>query len=188
MAMATIDELLRKADDAHASTPLVRDLAARVRRRAKRRRAIRLTVAAAGGICAVVVGVWLVGTAPSPPVVKQVTHASPGRVEARLARLEEEANFHALGAQCMWAAEERVRRAQHVGKVLSAPQPLDIIAVQRDRVALMLLDHAERLRIDRNLPELSMQEYRRTVELFPDTHWGAVARQRLKEFDPGKEG
>ena len=50
---------------------------------------------------------------------------------------------------------------------------------QRDRAALILVYEADRSARE-NRPADAVASYRRAIELFPQTHWAEVARQRLR--------
>jgi len=55
------------------------------------------------------------------------------------------------------------------------------VQLQRDRAALILVYDADRS-FRENRPADAIAAYRRTIELFPQTHWAEIARQRLREM------
>ena len=59
--------------------------------------------------------------------------------------------------------------------------PVMDMRMERDRAALMLVYDADQHAKD-NHPAEAIAAYRRAVELFPNTHWADVARQRLKDM------
>ena len=89
----------------------------------------------------------------------------------------------AVANETMKRADRR-RRLSRASESLAAATPPSTIGDQRDRAALTLLDHGDRLRRDLKEVDAALAAYRRTIELFPDTKWAAVAKQRIHELRP----
>jgi hypothetical protein len=54
---------------------------------------------------------------------------------------------------------------------------------EQDRTAYLLIYEADRLARKSEARERAVEEYRRVLALFPDTHWASVARERLVELN-----
>jgi len=124
----------------------------------------------------------MVHNAPTSPN-RGVETTPPARDAAKLrseiAALRTEAAGREAIVRAMLDGEKRGRRAVTVPRGVD---PLDRILAEQDRGAMALVRQA-----DRQLRELDRQDaaaagYGRVVELFPKTHWAAVARQRLAEI------
>ena len=194
-----LSNLLRHAD---AATPGPRepppDLTDRVRRRVRRRRQVRhgaAAVTALGVVAAVFVAVSPPRTgrtggdsSPPPqlavrtnpvPVSVPITE-DPAVLRAELDQLRREAEFARTTADRMARAEAAARRAR---PSLGAIDPLDRIEQQRERAALILVHHADRLHRELGRKEAAAAAYRDAAERFPRTHWAAVANDRLRELE-----
>jgi hypothetical protein len=56
----------------------------------------------------------------------------------------------------------------------------EIAAQQIDRAVLSSVAHADRLRATLGTPQPSAELYRHVLDLFPQSRWAAVARQRIE--------
>lgn len=86
------------------------------------------------------------------------------------------ADVNELTADLLANATPRVR--PHA-LIVTNPEP--DYQFQRDRAALILVYEANR-HVQENRPAAALASYRRAIELFPQTHWAGVARQRVKQM------
>jgi hypothetical protein len=63
-----------------------------------------------------------------------------------------------------------------------APNPLEKLEQDIDTVALVMVRQADRLAGQPDRRETAVAQYRRTIELFPQSPWAVAARQRLTEI------
>jgi len=195
----TLTSLLTQADDAAPPPPVAPGLARVVRARAAAR-ARRQVVAAS--LCVPMVAVALVMSLQAPrrgdrhPGVTLSTRPTTGgptapvtaaNLKAESERLALEAARHQAAAESLDALRRRRDRATWAREVV-ANTDTDAITRERNRAALSLLDHGDRLRRDLKQPDAAMDAYRRTIELFPDTHWAGVAKQRIDQLKPDARG
>lgn len=193
-----LTDLLREADASAPPPPAPQGVAEHVRGRAgiqaRRRRAtavvvLPLTVA---GVAVLLLRertpldpsphVMSSGAMPSAPA------GSPAPLDAaaslaEVRRLRSEAAGRLAVAQGLTARRELRRRAAEALALSDAARATSL-SREREKAALTLLDHADRLRRDLKEVDAALAAYRRTVELFPDTAWAAVARRRIEELQP----
>ena len=75
---------------------------------------------------------------------------------------------------------ERGRRSIERARALQAKvDPIVRIDRQIEQAAFVIVAQADRKVRRWNLTDSAADDYRRVVELFPKTHWAAIARQRL---------
>jgi len=114
---------------------------------------------------------------PTPAPTVRDDGPTPAQLRERLTALRSEADARQAAVDAA-LAHEAERRA-----VARAPQtdPLAQIAAQRDLGALALVRQADRRYRETSHPNptAAATAYARVVELFPNTHAAAVARQRL---------
>ena len=190
MSRDDLKQLLRNADATAPAPPLAPDLSGLVRRRLARRRQRHAIAAALGVFILVGLGVLII-LRSNPPSPRHVTIQSPttttttaATVAARLSATAAAADFavtatlHELTVQKLLAADA-VPVHRDAG-ARAAPSPSDA-QLLRDRAALVLVYDADR-DVRENRPAAARVRYRRAIELFPQTHWAQVARQRLKEI------
>jgi hypothetical protein len=179
--------LLETTDAAFAPPSLQSDLAGAVRRRARRRSRVRaagtvILLFASLGIAAMV----LRHSAPSRTVVIQPPPSpatNPRELESQLRELRAKADTQHATLERWRRSHDTRRRLERVYATLAAAAPAtEAISMERERAALILLDHADRLRRELKEEEAARAAYRRTIELFPDTRWAAVARQRMEQL------
>lgn len=181
-----LGQLLREAD-ATAGRPAAprADLGAVVRHVARRRR--RARTVAGGAVVVMIVGVTCAlylmrpnengsvvqrERAPSPPVL------SPEEARREIAVLDAEAESRMAVVERMLTMERRRVSATQQ----RATDPLLAVRREQDRAAYLLIYEADRLARKSEARERAVEEYRRVVTLFPDTHWASVARERLVEL------
>jgi hypothetical protein len=170
-----LSQLLRDAD---ASAPAaVRrdtpgDIAHAVRRR-RRREIIRTRAITAA---CVVIGVLALGFSlrrdrPAAEIVQKKQPETPAVTLARL-DLDVDARVAELTAQRLLSAEAQ-RRAPAARRV--------DVQEQSDRAALVLVYEGDGYARGKRATD-AIAAYQRAIELFPQSRWADVARQRLKEF------
>jgi hypothetical protein len=118
-----------------------------------------------------------VAVAPTPsPTAAPAPAPPPLPSPAQVAALDLEAQLHERVADRLLATE-RLRRRMAAHPPAHDPT-LTELQQQRDCAALLLVYEADRYR-QRRQSEEAIAGYRRAIELFPQTHWADVARQRL---------
>ena len=105
-----------------------------------------------------------------------------------MARLDDEARLHAQTAELLWAAEDRALRIRHVNDVLARVDPLEVVEMQREKAALIVVEQAQRLDVELGLKAEARRGYEQAIRFFPNTRWAIMARQRLERMESGKEG
>lgn len=186
-----LGELLRQADA--AATAVQRppaDVARGVRAEARRRQVRARFAAGTVSIVALVAASIVMSTRPAHT---EVVHNTPptrpaetspqvrdvSELAAEIAALRREAAGHEAVVKAMFTGEERARRTVAIPRGVD---PLDRILAEQDRGALALVRQADRQYRELDRKESAAAGYGRVVELFPKTHWAAVARQRLSEI------
>lgn len=183
MTREALADLLRDADAAAPPPPtLPLDLAGRVRRKAAAQARRRRNTAAAALVVAGATAAAWVALPPQADVERAVVTATAPAAPATVARselvlLRAQAAMHSTVAATLQSREDRRRIAE--------PAAAPTVQSERDKAALALLDHADRLRRDLNQVDAALAAYRRTVEMFPETRWAAVARARIEQLAPG---
>ncbi len=189
-----IRDLLRRADAGGDAPDSRGDIAGAVRSTIRRRQII----AVAAGVCAVCFAIALTAwrLLPEPSRTNPLamgngpdagsTHPATGTssLPLDLATIEFEARSHEQAAQRLWAAE---RTNKLLALAEAAPDPLEIIGRQRDRAALTAVDRADTCARQGRFAQAA-QGYDQAIKLFPETHWAAVARQRLSRLENRKDG
>jgi TolA-binding protein len=67
-------------------------------------------------------------------------------------------------------------------ELASIPDPLEEIQTQVDKTGFILVYQADQMYRELKLIDSASRMYRRVIELFPQSRWAAVARQRLSEI------
>ena len=185
-ATDSLAELLKATDSAFGPLPPPSDLAGVVRRRAKRRGRQRV----AGSVVVLIASLGIAALLlrhPEPPLIVVIQPPAPSatdprELETQLRQLRAQADTEHATLERWRRSRDSRRRLERVHAALHASTPSpDVVAVERERAALILLDHADRLRRELKEEEAARAAYRRTIELFPDTRWAAVARQRMEQ-------
>jgi hypothetical protein len=101
--------------------------------------------------------------------------------------LAAQAEWHQSAAGSLDVLRHRRERVAHARERLTATDT-DPVMRERERAALALLDHADRLRRDLKQADAALTAYRRMIELFPDTRWAHIARQRIDQLKPDARG
>ena len=183
-------ELLSGADAAATAGPRpASDVARRVRVEARRRQ-VRTRATGAVSVLALLTVFILVSirpvhtelannTPPTRPPETSLRVRDASELAAEIAALRNEAAGREAVVKAMLTGEERARRSTAVPRGVD---PLDRILAEQDRGALALVRQADRQYHELDRKASAAAGYGRVVELFPKTHWAAVARQRLSEI------
>jgi len=199
----TIENLLRDADAAFDSLGLPpADLASRVIRRSARCRAANIAIVLTVTVAAIGAAITFLhdmqtepgqgrgkttGTIASadPPAASTTVAAtrqttSPNAFGGRDAdRAAAEVRVHQLVVDRLLASQ-RKRRGLAKSKALSAKiDPIVQIDRHVEQAAYTIVAQADRKVRRWNLTESAASDYQRVIELFPQTCWAEVARQRL---------
>jgi hypothetical protein len=105
-------------------------------------------------------------------------------LQVESARLKAEADLQAAVATRLGARRDQRDRLARERARLAAAALAPTLVSERDKAALTLLDHGDRLRRELKRTDAALAAYRRTIELFPETRWAAAARQRINEMKP----
>ena len=186
-----LEHLLHEAGRDAPSAELPADLAARVARSLRHRRRIRTGArfTALGLIVLVGAGLALDRYYParSTPAVPEVAVVEPAArpakgedLQAELARLRAEVKQLRTMIRDMGRRERLRTRLAGYRKQLSQLDPLELAQIEFEKTAFVMVDQAAKS----GSPAAA---YRRTIELFPNTSWAQVARDRLSQTEK-KEG
>lgn len=181
-------QLLLDADAASAAPTAVPGLAERARRRRRRRTQVRAASAAAIALIFAVAGILHLAARPPAKSVIVESAFDAAAAARQIAALEAQAAAHAELAERLEQAELQARRLARAQRALAALSPLVLIEREADRAAMLAIAEADRLLNELNRRDAAAAEYRRTIELFPQSHWAVVARDRLRQIQTGKEG
>ena len=153
-------QLLRDADAAAGSAPATsNDLAVRVQKRLRRRR-VSQVAGASMVLCAMLAVMPMIRTKPKPANVAQ---SSRVKTELALIRLEAESQAASVNRVVQYQKSLDVRTA--AARKWDRGEPRERLQEQREKAARLLTQDGE---------------YRRVIDLFPETHWASIARQRLQ--------
>lgn len=153
-------QLLNDADAAAGVAPsMSHDLAASVQMRLRRRRRSQMAGVSVL-LCAVLAVAIMMRTNPRPA---DVAKAPATKVDVALIRLE--ADSQAATVNRMIAYQKSVDRRAVAARKLERGEPRERLQQSRENAARLLTQDGE---------------YRRVIQLFPETHWATVARQRLQ--------
>jgi len=181
MTEERIKNLLQKADEiAGQPEPIFVDISA-VRRRARKKRLASLAVPlTAAAMLLVALGIWKFVAKTGETVQEQEKIAS---LQAQIQQLQARTDATLRLIQEVLEDERRQRRLNELQTELAnIPDPLEEIQKQVDNTAFILVYQADRMYRELNLKDTAVQAYNRVIELFPETRWADVARQRLSEI------
>lgn len=188
-------ELLRQTDEALPSPPGgPADLAARVRRKAAHRRAMRLTGGAvAAAIALAFAGVFLFRAAPQrtgphrPSTPLDAVPVASGDSREELARLRAELDQLRADVDATLAMVKAVKAQQQEMRVAemaqAMPDPQEQIRRELDQAAFTLVYQADRMYRELGLKQSAIRDYRQVIELYPATPSAQVARERLARIE-----
>jgi hypothetical protein len=187
--------ILQEADAAAGPPPdLPAGLARRVRRLAVRRRRVRFGFSAAAAIALSVGMTALWFQAPTPSglsggsrIVQRPEPADVESIRAEIEGLRREADVRLAVAQRTQEILEQMRRAEALTKhAVPLPDPVADARRELDKAAYTLVSQADRMCRELDLCDSAAIKYQRVVELFPETPWATVARQRLEQIKKGE--
>ncbi len=191
-----LQQLLRQADEAFGE-PRVgsADLSLRVRRRARRQRRVRTIGAAVAAVLVLSLSTvaWVnragrPGAGPAPIVVDNGPKpVSMAELQMQIEQLREEIRTGCAAVQEVLKRQEFEQRLAALRERAEA-DPLKEVSDQVDRAALTMVYQADRMYRELNLRESAVASYERTIELFPQTHWAQVAKDRLAELKTAGKG
>jgi hypothetical protein len=119
---------------------------------------------------------WHGQPGPTPHPIARDDLQAP---EVELAALRREADERTAHVEMLLAVERRVasRHPTPRGDTLAR------LRAEQDRAALILIYQADRYSRELKLAAPAVDGYRRVIELFPESQWASVARQRLREIE-----
>lgn len=177
-----LEELLARTDAALPPPPTTGLLTARVAARVERRRRVHLAFTAllTIGIAAAV----LHSLQSHPRVVRPPSHEAVfdiAQCRLEIAALDAEASTHQKAADEIAAVQRKCETLQRArANALLAPDPLAHIEAARDRAARILLIDAGRLAAANGRRAEAIEDYRKAIQLFPETPAAKEASERLK--------
>ncbi|MFQ5807931.1 MAG: hypothetical protein ACE5I3_15915 [Phycisphaerae bacterium] len=186
-----LKRILQAADAAAGEPPeMPADLAQRVRILAGRRRRVRFGVSVAAAIVLAVgmTSLWSQTPAPSRPGGDSQMVRGPQEppdvesIRAEIEQLRREAEMRLAVARRTQEILTQMRRAEEFTKQEVVPDPIARARREVEKAAYTLVYQADRMCRELDLCDSAAVKYQRVVELFPDTRWAAVARQRLDEI------
>ena len=174
-----IESLLQKADQAAGSPAyLSANLTAAVRRRATHRRFMHFAAPlAAAAMVLIAFGIYqLIGT-PAGDMNEQIRLAAL-KAEVEQLRAQTDATLK-LVREVLANQRRQQRIAELEAKLASIPDPLEEMQRQADKTAFILVYQANRMYDELDQKDSAIQTYNRVIELFPQSKWAEVARQKL---------
>lgn len=204
-----LESLLRAADERAGLPEMPADLAARVRRRAARRRnrwVGGVSTAAAILLC---LSLWKLGSTAIPPVsspdseiaalepansetiqeTREIARSDAAKIRAEIDRLNREANFQSTLVRELSRAGEvsrllkEIHRRADYNEQACLPDAVANVRRQADEAAYVVVAHADRMCRDLHQSAAAAERYRWVAEYFPESCWAAVARRRLAELN-----
>jgi tetratricopeptide (TPR) repeat protein len=174
-----IKNLLQRADQMAAGpAPVSANLASVVRRRANRRNvanlAARIAVAA---VVVIALGIWSFTAKKTRDQQKLVAL----EMQVQQLRAQTDATLNLIRE--VLDEERKQRRLQELQvQLASYSDPLQEIQKQVDKTAFILVYRANRMYRELDQKDAAIQAYNRAIELFPQSRWAEVARQRISEI------
>jgi hypothetical protein len=187
-----LNNLLHRAEaDWQPKSVAPSELAQAVRKRAARRQQRTRTIQLAACLISslgIGVAAWHFAGSRADQQVASVPTKNPAPVDslvdlqAKIARLQAEADFHQQVARRIIALEQQDRAHNEALAVLAEEPALDVIAEQLDVVANRMVLRADSLRADMRPAAEAAEIYQEVIRLFPATTSADSARQRLMEL------
>ncbi len=138
------------------------------------------TVAAA--VILVGVGVWAIAGYVSEKNSRQIAV-----LEEKVAELAAQSEAsQKFVAELLRNEREHERLMQLEMELASIPDPLVEMAFEDDKTAFVMVYQADRLYRELNLRDSAVETYNRVIELFGETRWAQVARERLSEIEKSR--
>ena len=167
------------------------DQAQRLRTLAVRRRRVRVSInAAAAIVLAVGITVLWSQTSTLPKAVNEppVVDAEPpqpdiAEIKAEIERLRRDADMRLALVHRTQEILEEMKRFEELKKQPPLPDAVANTRREVDKAAYTLVYQADRMCRELDLCDSAVVKYQRVVDLFPDSRWATVARQRLSELE-----
>ena len=178
-----IKNLLQKADQMTGGpVSLSSNLAAVVRRRAGRRQAVNLAARiAAAAVIIIALGIWVFTTKKTRDRHRIIA------LEAEIKQLKVQTDATLNLIREVLEEERKQRRLNELqAQLASYSDPIQEIQKQVDKTAFILVYQANRMYLELDQKEAAIQAYNRVIELFPQSRWAEVARQRISEIKENK--
>lgn len=179
-----LELLLSHADAATPPPPAREGMADQVRNRVHRSR--RRTQIIIGCLMASACGVLVLRLSPPRQQFTKALPVGPSEIRgadwrAEFALLDRAAEFHEKIARNLERIASQDRHLRELQRQLAtAADPLAPIEQARDRAALLMLRDGDRSLAQPDQKARAFENYRRAVQLFPDTPAAREAVQRLK--------
>ncbi|MHC4087027.1 MAG: hypothetical protein ACYSWZ_19325 [Planctomycetota bacterium] len=173
-----IKNLLYEADQtAGGPAPVSIDLST-VRRRAHRRQTVNLAARiAAAAVVVIALGIW------SFTAKKERDRQRIVALEMQIKQLQTQTDATLNLIREVLDEDRKQRRLQELQAQLAGiPDPLEEIRKQVDKTAFILIYQANRMYRELDQKDSAIQAYNSVIELFPQSRWAEVARQRLSEI------
>jgi tetratricopeptide (TPR) repeat protein len=174
-----IKNLLQRADlTAGGPVPISGNLSAIVRRRAGRRQTINLVARiAAAAVVVIALGIWGFTVKKTRDQQRIIT------LELQIEQLRAQTDATLKLIREVLDEERKQRRLDELkAQLASYSDPLEEIQKQVDKTAFILVYQANRMYRDLDQKEDAIEAYNHVIELFPQSRWAEVARQRLSEI------
>jgi len=182
MAENIIKDLLQEADKI-AGVPEQASIDIGIIRRRARKRYLMRTIApliAAAAVIILTISVWTLSFRTAKPVGDNDELA---RLQAQVKYLQARTDATLKLVQEMLQKEQKQRELEALQAQLeSIGDPREEISQQVERTALILVFQADKMYREPGQKNSAMQAYSRVIELFPQSRWAKVARQRLLDI------
>ncbi len=177
-----IESLLKEVDRMAGQPARIRVDVATVRRRANRRRLVRLSCSiAAAAVLLIAVGIWYPANNGTEQTNEQKKIIA---LEDQVKQLQASTDSALAMIHEVLEDERRQSRLDALeAELASIPDPLEEIQKQVDKTAFILVYQADRLYRELNETESAVETYNRVIRLFPRNQWATVARERLTEIE-----
>jgi cell division protein FtsL len=177
-----IGQLLAKADEAAGDATFRPIATAGIRRRAYRRRLVRVVVPASlAAVVTISVALSAIFVSTERPQVQPQRIAS---LEEQVKQLQARTD---ATLKLVQEALERDRQDRRLAaletELASIPDPVREIDRQVDKTAFILVYQADKLYKELNQTEAAVAAYKEVIQLFPTNRWAAVARERLSQIE-----
>jgi CRISPR/Cas system CSM-associated protein Csm2 small subunit len=173
-----IKNLLQEADQkAGGPAPVSIDLSA-VCRRAGRRQTINLAARiAAAAVVVIALGIWSFNAKKTRDRQRIIA------LEVQIKQLQAQTDVTLNFIREVLDEERKQRRLNELrARLASYNDPLEEIRKQVDKTAFILVYQANRMYREHGQKDSAIRAYNRVIELFPQSRWAEVARQRISEI------
>jgi hypothetical protein len=181
-----IKDLLRGADRM-AGVPEQASIDIGIIRRCAHKRYIVRTIVpliAAAAAIILTISVWTLSVRTTKPVG---SNDEVARLKAQVVYLQARTDATLKLVQEMLQKEQKQRELEALQAQLeSIGDPREEISQQVERTALILVFQADKMYRELGQKNSAMQAYSRVIELFPQSRWAKVARQRLLDIQNAK--